>query len=57
MIGRPPRTHLDVAETKEEQQMGLEKLGFGEKLKKIKGRVCIDLIDWISSIGRDPLYL
>ena len=33
-IGRPPRTLSNVAETKEEQQMGLEKLGFGEEDKK-----------------------
>ena len=27
---------LNVAETKEEQQMGLEKLGFGEEDKKVE---------------------
>jgi hypothetical protein len=30
----PPRTPSDVAETKEKQQMGLEKLGFGKEDKK-----------------------
>jgi hypothetical protein len=30
---RPPRMPLDVAEMKEEQQMGLEKLGFRDKSK------------------------
>jgi hypothetical protein len=30
---RPPRTPSDVTETKEEQQMGLEMLGFGDKSK------------------------
>jgi hypothetical protein len=29
-----PRTPSNVAEMKEEQQMGLEKLGFGEEDKK-----------------------
>ena len=33
-IGRPPKTPSNVAETKEEQQRGLEKLGFGEDDKK-----------------------
>jgi hypothetical protein len=31
-------------ETKEEQQRRLEKLGFGEKVKKIKSGVCIDFV-------------
>ena len=48
MIGRPLRTPSDVAETKEEQQMGLEKLGLRDKSKgnEIVDLSCI-LIDWI----------
>ena len=53
--------HLERLQTSRRRRKNsrwrLEKLGFGEKVKKIKSRVCIDLIDWISSIGRDPLYL
>jgi hypothetical protein len=30
---RPPRTPSNVVDTKEEQQMRLEKLGFGDKSK------------------------
>jgi hypothetical protein len=32
-LARPPRTPSNVIETKEEQQMRLEKLGFGDKSK------------------------
>ena len=44
---------LNVAETKEEQQRELEKLGFGEE---DKNRVFIDFVRLDPSIGRDPLY-
>ena len=32
-LARPPRTPSDVVETKEERQMTLEELGFGDKSK------------------------
>ena len=44
----------NVTETKEEQQRGLEKLGFGEE---DKSKVCIDFVRLDPLIGRDPLYL
>jgi len=46
---------LDVAETKEEQQIGVGKARVWRQGKKIE--FVLILFGWISSIGRDPLYL
>ena len=45
----------NVTETREEQQMGLEKLGFGEEDKKVE--FVLIFVRLSSLIGRDPLYL
>ena len=50
-VSRPPRTPSDVVETKEEQQiMGLEELGFGDKSKddKIKDWSVFDRLDTLN---------
>ena len=50
-LDRPARASSKAMEMREEQHIEIGK----EKTKKIKKGLC--LIDWIPSIGRNPLYL